>query len=299
MTSVSSPSETTTPAVDTPTVPTDAAGREMPDFAVPAPLASHGPARIIAMCNQKGGVGKTTTTINLAAALAEYGRKVLIVDFDPQGAASVGLGVNPHDLDHTVYNLLMERGTSAADVLVRTGVEGLDLIPANIDLSAAEVQLVGEVARETVLSRALRDVENDYDVILIDCQPSLGLLTVNALTAAHGVVIPLECEFFALRGVALLVETIDKVRDRLNPRLEIDGILATMYDARTLHSREVVARVYEAFGDRLLYTIIGRTVKFPDASVAAEPITAYAPDHPGADSYRRLARELVSRGDAA
>lgn len=299
VTIVSSPSETTTPAVDTPTDPIDAAGRTMPDFPVPEPLVSHGPARIIAMCNQKGGVGKTTTTINLAAALAEYGRKVLIVDFDPQGAASVGLGVNPNGLDQTVYNLLMDRGTTASDVLVRTAVDGLDLIPANIDLSAAEVQLVGEVARESVLARALRDVEDDYDVILIDCQPSLGLLTVNALTAAHGVVIPLECEFFALRGVALLVETIDKVRDRLNPRVEVDGILATMYDSRTLHSREVVARVHEAFGDRLLHTIIGRTVKFPDASVAAEPITIYAPEHKGAEAYRRLARELVARGDAA
>ena len=196
------------------------------------------------MCNQKGGVGKTTTTINLAAALAEYGRQVLIVDFDPQGAASVGLGISPHELDRTVYNLLMERDADLHDVLRHTGGRpGLDLLPANIDLSAAEVQLVGEVARESVLSRVLRPVLDDYDVVLIDCQPSLGLLTVNALTAAHGVLIPLECEFFALRGVALLIETIEKVRDRLNPRLEVDGILATMYDSRTLHAREVVARV--------------------------------------------------------
>ncbi|WP_123308728.1 ParA family protein [Cellulomonas sp. PhB143] len=271
----------------------------MPEFPEPPPLAEHGPARIIAMCNQKGGVGKTTSTINLGAALAEYGRRVLVVDFDPQGAASVGLGVNPHELDRTIYNLLMERHADIRETIVTTGVEGLDLLPANIDLSAAEVQLVGEVARESVLSRVLRPVTDDYDVILVDCQPSLGLLTVNALTAAHGVVIPLECEFFALRGVALLVETVEKVRDRLNPRLEIDGILATMYDSRTLHSREVVARVHEAFGDRLLHTIIGRTVKFPDASVAAEPITAYAPNHPGAAAYRQLARELVARGDAA
>ena len=278
----------------------DVVGRPMPDFPEPPPLARHGPARIIAMCNQKGGVGKTTTTINLGAALAEYGRKVLLVDFDPQGAASVGLGINPHELDLTVYNLLMERDVDINDVdhPVR-GIENLDLLPANIDLSAAEVQLVGEVARESVLARALRPVLDDYDVILIDCQPSLGLLTVNALTAAHGVLIPLECEFFALRGVALLVETIEKVRDRLNPRLEIDGILATMYDSRTLHSREVVARVYEAFGDTLLHTVIGRTVKFPDATVAAEPITDYAPRHPGAAAYRQLARELVARGDAA
>ena len=277
----------------------DAVGRPLPEFPVPAPLASHGPARVIAMCNQKGGVGNTTTTINLAAALAEYGRRVLIVDFDPQGAASVGLGISPHELDRTVYNLLMERDADLQDVLRHTAVPGLDLLPANIDLSAAEVQLVGEVARESVLSRVLRPVLDDYDVVFIDCQPSLGLLTVNALTAAHGVLIPLECEFFALRGVALLIETIEKVRDRLNPRLEVDGILATMYDSRTLHAREVVARVNEAFGDTLLHTVIGRTVKFPDATVAAEPITQYAPTHPGAEAYRRLARELVARGDAA
>ncbi|MCV2394680.1 AAA family ATPase [Actinotalea sp. M2MS4P-6] len=277
----------------------DPVGRPLPEFQEPSPLAGTGPARIIALCNQKGGVGKTTTTINLAAALADYGRKVLVVDFDPQGAASVGLGVNPHELDRTVYNLLMERGSALADVVRPTAVEGLDLLPANIDLSAAEVQLVGEVARESILSRVLRPAEEDYDVVLIDCQPSLGLLTVNALTAAHGVLIPLECEFFALRGVALLIETVEKVRDRLNPRLQVDGIVATMYDSRTLHSREVLARVHEAFGDQLLQTVIGRTVKFPDASVAAEPITTYAPTHAGAVAYRQLARELVARGDAA
>ena len=277
----------------------DAVGRPLPAFPVPAALPSHGPARVIAMCNQKGGVGKTTTTINLAAALAEYGRRVLIVDFDPQGAASVGLGVSPHELDRTVYNLLMERDADIHEIVRATAVPGLDLVPANIDLSAAEVQLVGEVARESVLSRVLRPVADEYDVVFIDCQPSLGLLTVNALTASHGVLIPLECEFFALRGVALLIETIEKVRDRLNPRLEVDGILATMYDSRTLHAREVVARVHEAFGDTLLHTVIGRTVKFPDATVAAEPITQYAPTHPGAEAYRQLARELVARGDAA
>lgn len=277
----------------------DAVGRPMPVFPDPAPLASHGPARVIALCNQKGGVGKTTTTINLGAALAEYGRRVLIVDFDPQGAASVGLGVSPHELDRTVYNLLMERDADIHSLIVETATPGLDLLPANIDLSAAEVQLVGEVARETVLARALRPILDEYDVVMIDCQPSLGLLAVNALTAAHGVLIPLECEFFALRGVALLVETIDKIRDRLNPRLELDGILATMYDPRTLHAREVVARVHEAFGDALLHTVISRTVKFPDATVAAEPITTYAPTHSGATAYRQLARELVARGDAA
>ncbi|HLS24810.1 MAG TPA: ParA family protein [Beutenbergiaceae bacterium] len=269
------------------------------DFPEPQPLNAHGPARIIAMCNQKGGVGKTTTTINLGAALAEYGRKVLLVDLDPQGAASAGLGLNAHELDQTIYTTLMAEQPDITQIIHRTEVPGLDLVPANIDLSAAEVQLVNEVAREQALARVLRPVTDEYDVILVDCQPSLGLLTVNALTAAHGVIIPLETEFFALRGVALLVETIEKVRDRLNPRLTIDGILATMYDSRTLHSREVLARVQEAFGDQVFHTVITRTVKFPDASVATEPITSYAPNHAGAYNYRKLARELISRGDVA
>jgi chromosome partitioning protein len=274
-------------------------GRPLPDFPQPQPLTSHGPARIIAMCNQKGGVGKTTTTINLGAALAEVGRRVLLVDFDPQGALSVGLGVPVNELDVTVYNLLIERGHDIHDVIKHTKWEGLDVLPANIDLSAAEVQLVGEVAREQILARVLRPVVDDYDVVLIDCQPSLGLLTVNALTAAHGVIIPLECEFFAMRGVALLVETIEKITDRLNPRLQVDGILATMYDGRTLHSREVVASVVEHFGDDVFHTVISRTVKFPDASLAAEPITTYDATHKGADAYRQLARELIARGGAA
>ncbi|MDO5719559.1 MAG: AAA family ATPase [Actinomycetaceae bacterium] len=280
-------------------VPVPPEGGRDDDFPVPEPLAGHGPARIIAMCNQKGGVGKTTTTINLAAALAEYGRRVLIVDFDPQGAASAGLGINSQDLDLTIYNLLLGSQQSIVDAIQETGIDGLDLVPANIDLSAAEVQLVNEVAREQALTRALRPVIDDYDAIFIDCQPSLGLLTVNALTAAHGVMIPLEAEFFALRGVALLIDTIDMVHDRLNPRLKIDGILATMVDTRTLHAREVLERLEQAFGDKVYDTKINRTVKFPDASVATEPITSYAPTHPGAHAYRRLAREVIARGDTA
>ena len=272
---------------------------EQVDFPVPAPLTGHGPARVIAMCNQKGGVGKTTTTINLGAALAEYGRRVLIVDFDPQGAASVGLGINALDMEQTIYTLLMNPKADVRATVCHTDTENLDIIPANIDLSAAEVQLVNEVARESALARVLRHVEADYDVILIDCQPSLGLLAVNALTAAHGVIVPVEAEFFALRGVALLVETIETVRDRINPRLKIDGIVATMVDSRTLHSREVLQRLKEAFGDLVFDTRIGRTIKFPDASVATEPITSDAPNHAGAHAYRRLAREVIARGDAA
>ncbi|HEX4813869.1 MAG TPA: ParA family protein [Nonomuraea sp.] len=269
--------------------------RPRPVFPEPVPPAVHGPARVVAMVNQKGGVGKTTTTINLGAALVEYGLKVLLVDFDPQGALSVGLGINPLQLDLTVYNLLMERGVTAEEVLLQTGVEGLDLLPSNIDLSAAEVQLVTEVAREQVLGRVIKPLLPHYDVCLIDCQPSLGLLTINALTCAHGVMVPLECEFFALRGVALLMDTITKVQERLNSELEIEGLLATMYDARTLHGREVLARVVEAFGDKVFHTVINRTVRFPDATVAGEPITTFDPSSLGASAYRELAREVLAR----
>jgi chromosome partitioning protein len=274
-------------------------GLPLPDFPEPPQLEGHGPARVISMVNQKGGVGKTTSVINLGAALAELGRKVLLVDLDPQAALTAGTGVNPNELEISVYNLLLERGHDVHDVIRSSNTDGLDVLPANIDLSAAEVQLVSEVAREMALARVLRPVADDYDVVIIDCQPSLGLLTVNALAASHGVIIPLEAEFFALRGVALLVETIEKVQDRINPRLEIDGILMTMFDPRTLHAREVSQRIVEAFPDKVFHTTINRTVKFPDASVAAEPITSFASSTKGADAYRQLARELISRGGAA
>ena len=270
-------------------------GRPMPFIPEPRPLTEHGHARVVSMCNQKGGVGKTTTTINLGASLAEYGRKVLLVDFDPQGSLSVGLGLNPHEMELTVYNLLMQRDIDVDDVIVPTGVEGMDLLPSNIDLSAAEVQLVHEVAREQTLQRVLAPALEKYDVILIDCQPSLGLLTVNALTASDGVIVPLECEYFALRGVALLKTTIDKVRERLNPKLEIDGVLGTMYDGRTLHSREVMQRLVQAWGDKVFHTVIRRTVKFSDSTVAGEPITSYASTSAGAEAYRQLAKEVLAR----
>src|SRR5512139_2895230 len=260
----------------------------------PMPTDRHGPARIIALCNQKGGVGKTTSTINLGAALAEYGRRVLLVDFDPQGALSVGLGVNPQNLDLTIYNILMDSDVTVEDIRIKTDIAGLHLLPANIDLSAAEIQLVTEVAREMALARVLRPVLNDYDFILIDCQPSLGLLAINALTCAHGVLVPLECEFFSLRGVALLLDTIDKVRERLNFNLELEGILATMYDSRTTHSRQVLQRVVEAFGDKVYQTVITKTVKFPESTVAGSPITTLDPASSGARNYRQLAREVIA-----
>lgn len=269
-------------------------GRPRPRLRDPKPLTEHGPAVILALCNQKGGVGKTTSTINLGAALVEFGRRVLLVDFDPQGALSVGLGVNPNELDLTIYNALMERSVTADDILIKTNA-GMDLLPSNIDLSAAEVQLVGEVAREQSLKRVLDPVIDDYDFVLIDCQPSLGLLTINALTAADGVIIPLECEYFSLRGVALLIQTIEKVSERLNPQLELKGILATMYDSRTLHGREVLSRVVQAFGPKVFHTVVNRTVRFPETTVAGEPITTFASSSPGATAYRDLAREVVAR----
>ena len=270
-------------------------GRPLREIPAPAPLDSHGPATVIAMCNQKGGVGKTTSTINMGAALAEYGRRVLLVDLDPQGALSAGLGIMHEDLDITVYNLLVDPDATLADALHHTSIENLDVIPANIDLSAAEIQLVNEVGREQALARALRPVMKDYDYIIVDCQPSLGLLTVNALCCADGVIIPMECTYFSLRGLALLHDTVDKVKDRLNFRLEVLGILVTLYDRRTNHSRQVMNRVVEVFGDRVFDTVITRTVRFPETTVAGEPITTWAPSSDGAKQYRDLAAEVIER----
>ncbi|OBJ72592.1 ParA family protein [Mycobacterium sp. 1274756.6] len=261
----------------------------------PQPRTSHGPATVIAMCNQKGGVGKTTSTINLGAALAEYGRRVLLVDLDPQGALSAGLGVPHYELERTVHNLLVEPRVSIDDVLLSTRIKNVDLVPSNIDLSAAEIQLVNEVGREQSLGRALHPVLDRYDYVLIDCQPSLGLLTVNGLACADGVLIPTECEYFSLRGLALLTDTVEKVRDRLNPKLDISGILVTRFDPRTINSREVMARVVERFGDLVFDTVITRTVRFPETTVAGEPITTWAPKSGGAEAYRALAREVIDR----
>jgi chromosome partitioning protein len=271
--------------------------RQHSSTGIPEPpgLLAHGPATVLAMCNQKGGVGKTTSALNLGAALAEYGRRVLLVDFDPQGALSVGLGVQPHQLEQTIYNVIIGNDVGIRDVIRATTVAGMDLLPSNIDLSAAEVQLVAEVGREHSLLRVLRPLVADYDYVLVDCQPSLGLLTVNALTASHGVIIPLECEYFSLRGVALLIDTIEKVQGRLNPDLRITGILATMFDPRTLHSKEVMARVVDAFGETVFKTVINRTVRFPETTVAGEPITRWSPRSAGAAAYRDLAREVISR----
>ncbi|RNE49718.1 ParA family protein [Corynebacterium alimapuense] len=270
-------------------------GRPIRELPQPTPLDDHGPAKIISMCNQKGGVGKTTSTINLGACLAEQGRKVLLVDLDPQGALSAGLGIQHDELDLTVYNLLVDNRTSIHAAIHHSGVPNLDLVPANIDLSAAEIQLVNEVGREQTLARALRPVLNEYDFIILDCQPSLGLLTVNALACSHAVIIPMECEYFSLRGLALLTDTVEKVSDRLNFDLEVMGILVTMFDRRTSHAREVMSRVVEVFGDRVFDSVITRTVRFPETSVAGEPIITWAPNSQGAEQYRSLALEVIDR----
>ena len=274
-------------------MPTDLLGRDYETFPAPEPLQTHGPARVIAMCNQKGGVGKTTSSINIGGALSQYGRHVLIVDFDPQGAATVGLGINANAVEDTVYTALFNPRMDVHSVIHHTDFENLDIMPANIDLSAAEVQLVTEVGREQVLAGVLRQVKDEYDVIIIDCQPSLGLLTVNALTAADGVIIPVAAEFFALRGVALLMQSIEKVQSRINPSLEVYGVLVTMY-TRTLHCEEVLQRIYEAFQGKVFHSVISRSIKLPDSTVAAAPITIYAPSHKTAKEYREVARELIA-----
>ena len=239
-----------------------------------ARLPSTAGARVVAMCNQKGGVGKTTTTINLGASLAEYGRKVLLVDFDPQGSLSVGLGLNPHEMDLTVYNLLMERDVDPRRRRRALGRPGMDLLPSNIDLSAAEVQLVHEVAREQTLQRVLAPALEHYDVILIDCQPSLGLLTVNALTASDGVIVPLECEYFALRGRGAAEDHHRQGARAAQP--EAGDRRRPGHHVRRPHAarREVMERLVQAWGDKVFHTVIRRTVKFSDSTVAGEPITS-------------------------
>jgi len=247
--------------------------------------------RIFAIAQQKGGVGKTTTVINLGAALVEMGRRILLVDLDPQGALTAGLGKNPLALPSTVYDVLRDNRLTIAGITVDTTI-GAGLIPANIDLAAAEIELASEPGRERILAEKLRPVLDSYDFVLLDCPPSLGLLTLNALTAATDVLIPVQTQYFALRGLDLLFNTIEKVKARINPSLVIRGILPTMVDSRTIHSREVLEELRHTYGQLVSSTAIPQTIKLADSQVAAQSIHAFAPNSAAAEAYRALAQEV-------
>jgi chromosome partitioning protein len=246
-------------------------------------------ARIIALANQKGGVAKTSSTINLGAALAELKRRVLLIDLDPQASLTAALGINPAELPASIHDVLVRR-TPLPEIIVTAA--GLHVAPATIDLAAAEVHLLNEIGREQVLADALADVAEMFDDILIDCPPSLGQLTINALTAADAVLVPIECSYLALRGLEQLTDTIAKIRRRSNPQLRFLGVLPTMYEGRTIHEREVLDDLHRRFPERV-YAPIPRSVRFRDSTLAGVPLLAYDASHAGAAAYRALAQKVI------
>ncbi len=254
-----------------------------------------GSTKIIAVINQKGGVGKSTTAVNLSAALGEMGKQVLLVDLDPQGNTSSGLGIDKRQVQHCIYDVLLN-DVKIEDVIIPDVCEGLDLVPATINLAGAEVELVSEMARENRLKDAVGAMRGRYDYIFIDCPPSLGLLTVNALVAADKLLIPIQCEFYALEGVTKLLDSMKRVKSRLNPTLDIYGVLLTMYDGRTTLSKQVVSEVRNFFGKTVFETLIPRTVKLSEAPSFGQPITQYDPTGKGALAYTELAKEVIKRG---
>ncbi len=248
--------------------------------------------RIIAVANQKGGVGKTTSTINLGAALAERGRRVLLVDLDPQAALSYGLGVQADSLPRTVYNALVDPGVNPAELIIPVRPQ-IDLLPASIDLAAAEIELISAMGRESVLKDALAPLAPHYDFVLLDCGPNLGLLTVNALTAADAVLIPMQCEYFALRSLSSLLRTVKRVQARLNPDLRVVGILGTMYQTGTRHAEEVLTQARSLFAERVFDFYVKKSIRFAEASALGRTILEYAPDHEGAQAFRSLAEVII------
>lgn len=251
--------------------------------------------RVVAIANQKGGVGKTTTSVNLSACLAHIGKKVLLIDTDPQGNATSGVGVNKGDVHRCIYDILID-DVDVKDVIIATKVENLDIIPATISLAGAEIELVSTISREVRMKHALQNVRDEYDFIIIDCPPSLGLLTLNALTASDAILIPVQCEYYALEGLSQLLSTIRLVQKHLNPNLIIDGVLLTMFDARTNLGIQVIEEVKKYFQDKVYRTIIPRNVRLSEAPSHGEPIIVYDPRSRGAEVYLELAKEVVHNG---
>ena len=254
--------------------------------------------KIISVANQKGGVGKTTTVVNLGVALAQMKKKVLLVDLDPQGALSAGLGIKPSQLEYTTYDIMMDENLPVNQAIQPVQAY-LDVLPADNDLAAAEIELIPEIRRELVLRRALASLGGWYDYILIDCPPSLSLLTVNALSTSQGVIVPMQCEFFAIRVIEMLLDSIHRTRERINPDLELTGILATMYSTGTIHSREVLEELRSLYGDKVFDVVIYKSIRFAEASVANKSIVEYATKHKGAKAYKKLAETLIENSHGA
>lgn len=252
--------------------------------------------RIIAIANQKGGVGKTTTSINLAASLAEKGKKVLVIDMDPQGNTTSGFGVDKNNLDNTIYELILGE-CSVQESIIKNVIENVSIIPSNVNLAAAEIELIGVDKKEFILKKEVDWVKDSYDYIMIDCPPSLSMLTVNAMTTANTVLVPIQCEFYALEGLSQLIHTVNLVKERLNPELAMEGVVFTMYDARTNLSAQVVENVKEHFHQKVFDTLIPRNIRLAEAPSYGMPICMYDPKSSGAESYRKLAEEVINRKD--